>query len=177
VLTLLMPQFYLPYRPAAPLPKRSVPILIGFHLILPTDYLQQSYQEKLLPGSPPVRLEFSAPMCSIVTWTSRCKVSDRDSARHQWKRNNIRRGHTRHESVWYGAILTHAALLEFVAKRLLEHLLSRLRNIWALQLSPLRQPSYVKVKFSDHDDYWYCCHGKSRIGLENSDSCLCFDST
>jgi hypothetical protein len=115
-------------------------------------------------------------MCSIVTWISRCKVSDCDSARHQWKRSNVRRGHTRHESVWYRAILTHA-LLEFVAKRLLEHCLSRLRNIWAFQLSPFRQPRYVKVKFSDHDDYWHCYHGKSRIGLEISDSCHCFDST
>ena len=156
MLTLLTPQFYPPYRRAAPLPKRSAPIPIGCHPILPTDYFQQSYQEKLLPElSPLVGLELSTPMCFIVIWTSRCKVSDRDSARHQWKQGNVRRGHTCHQSVWYGAILTHAALFEFVAKRLLEQLFSRLRNIWALQLSSLRQPGYVKVKFGDHDDYWH----------------------
>ena len=70
---------------------------------------------------------------------------------------NVRRGHTtRHESVWYGAILTHAAFFEFMAKRLLERLLCRLR----LYLSPPRQPDYVKVKFGDHDNYWHCCQGK-----------------
>ena len=117
-----MPQFYPPYRRAAPLPKRSAPIPIGFHPILPNDYFQQSHQEKPSPRvSPPVRLELSTPMCFIVIWTSRCKVSGWDSARRQWKRGNVRREHTtRHESVWYGAILTHATLFEFVAKRLLE---------------------------------------------------------
>ncbi len=173
-----MPRFYPPYRRAAPLPKRSAPLPIGFRLMLPTNYFQQSYQEKLLPGvSPLVGLELSTPMCSIVTWTSRCRVSDRDSTRHQWKQGNVGRGLTRHESIWYWAILTHAALFKFVAKRLLEHFLSRLINIWAFQLSPLRQPGHVKVNFGDHDDYWHCYHGKSHTGLKISDSCLCFDST
>ena len=49
VLTVLMPRFYPPYQRAAPLPKRSAPIPIGFHLILSTSYFQQSYQEKCLP--------------------------------------------------------------------------------------------------------------------------------
>ena len=46
VLTLLKPQFYPPYRRAAPLPKRSALIPIGFHLIMPTDYFHQSFQKK-----------------------------------------------------------------------------------------------------------------------------------
>jgi len=142
----------------------------------PADRLfQRSYQKKLLPGL--VGPELSTPMCPITIWTSRCKVSDRHPAWRQWKRSDaVRRGHTRHESVWNGTILTHAAL-EFMAKSLLEHFLSRLGDIWAFQLSPFRQPGYVKVKFGDHDDYWHCCHGKTRIGLDISDSCLCFDST
>ena len=50
MLTLLMPQFYPPYRRAEPLPKRSAPIPIGFHLFLPTDRFQKILSKKALTG-------------------------------------------------------------------------------------------------------------------------------
>ena len=165
-----MPEFYSPCRHAPPLPKRSAPISIGFHLILPIDYFQQSYQEMLLPGvSPPVGLMLSTPMCFIVIWASRCNVSGFNATRRQWKRGNVRHGHpTRHKGIWYRTIPSHAALFKFVAKGLVENLLGHERNIRAIQLSLIRQPVYVIVKSGNHGNYWHWCHGESRSGLEIS---------